>query len=247
PDGRGGVLEPPQPQAGGQGQAVPLPGVEVGHQPQPRLPLDPGHVQVQQPAAVYRKYFDERGWLLCVERWGGDDGADDAIENCNDWPILHALGGSDEVRTLYLKAWEGHLRQYTLARTTHVPFARDGMYYKEFPVMFDWLHNAEGLTVFQMQGLSDPHDDRFLARARRSAGFYLNEDPGAPNYDPAHRIIRSLFNGSRGPLLRQATALDWAGDPIEVKDRFRLGHGERNYDEMLAHFKDYTDVVGDPP
>jgi hypothetical protein len=195
----------------------------------------------------YRKYFDERGWLLCVERWGGDDGPDDAIENCNDWPILHALGGSDEVRKLYLKAWEGHLRQYTNARTTHVPFAREGMYYKEFPVMFDWLHHAEGLTVFQMQGLSHPHDPRFLPRARRFAGFYLNEDPGAANYDPGHKIIRSLFNGSRGPLRRKATALDWAGDPIEVKDRFKLLHGETSYDQMLAHFKDYTDVVGDHP
>jgi hypothetical protein len=195
----------------------------------------------------FHKYFDERGWLLCVERWGGDDGADDAIENCNDWPILHALGGSDEVRDLYLKAWEGHLRQYTLAKTTHVPFAKEGMYYKEFPVMFDWLHNAEGLTVFQMQGLSHPRDARFLPRARRYAGFYLNEDPGAPNYDPQHKIIRSLFNGSRGPLLRKATALDWTGDPIAVKNRFRLGHGERGYDEMLAHFRDYTDIVGDHP
>src|SRR5262245_19725295 len=52
----------------------------------------------------FRKYFDDRGWLLCVERWGGDDGPDDAIENCNDWPILHALGGSDDVRQMYLKA-----------------------------------------------------------------------------------------------------------------------------------------------
>jgi hypothetical protein len=195
----------------------------------------------------YHRYFDDRGWLLCVERWGGDDGADDAIENCNDWPILHALGGSDEVRQLYLRAWEGHLRQYTQAKTTHVPFARDGMYLKEFPVMFDWLHNAEGLTVFQMQGLSHPHDPRFLTRARRYAGFYMNEDPGAPNYDPEHKIIRSLFNGSRGPLLRKATALDWAGDPIEIKNRFKPGHGERDYNEMLAHFKDYTDIVGDHP
>src|SRR5438128_11153226 len=79
----------------------------------------------------YRKYFDERGWLLCVERWGGDDGPDDAIENCNDWPILHALGGPDEVREMYLKAREGHLRQYTLAKTTHVPFAKDRLYYKQ--------------------------------------------------------------------------------------------------------------------
>ena len=71
----------------------------------------------------YHKYFDDRGWLLCVERWGGDDGPDDAIENCNDWPILHALGGSDEVRRLYEKAWEGHLLQYTQAKTKDVPFA----------------------------------------------------------------------------------------------------------------------------
>jgi hypothetical protein len=195
----------------------------------------------------FRKYFDDRGWLLCVERWGGDDGPDDAIENCNDWPILHALGGSDDVRKLYLKAWEGHLRQFTLARTTHVPFAKDGMYYKEFPVMFDWLHHAEGLTVFQMQGLSHPHDSQFLSRARRFAGLYLNEDPGAANYDARHKIIRSMFNGSRGPLLRKATALDWAGDPIEVKNRFDLRHGERSYEEMLAHFKDYNDIVGDHP
>src|SRR5262249_34947502 len=85
-----------------------------------------------------------RGLLLCVERWGGDDGPDDAIENCTGWPVLHAMGADDEVLHMYKKAWEGHLRQYTLAKTVEVPFARDGMYYKEFPVMFDWLHNGEG-------------------------------------------------------------------------------------------------------
>ncbi len=195
----------------------------------------------------YERYFDDRGWLLCMERWGGDDGPDDAIENCNDWPILHMLGGDPRIRSLYLKAWEGHLRQFTLTKTSMVPFAKDGMYYKEFPVMFDWLHHAEGLTVFQMQGLSHPHDPRFLQRARRFAGFYLNEDPQAPNYDAKHKIIRSMFNGSRGPLLRKATALDWAGDPVEVKHRFKLGHGETNYQEMLDHFKDYNDIVGDHP
>src|SRR5262249_10911655 len=67
-----------------------------------------------------QRYFDERGYLLCVERWGGDDGPDDAIENCTDWPILHALGGPDRVLKLYKKAWEGHLRQYTAAKTKDV-------------------------------------------------------------------------------------------------------------------------------
>src|SRR6266542_7169918 len=80
----------------------------------------------------YERYFDERGWLLFVERWGGDDGPDDAIENCTDWPVLHALGAPDVMLQMYKKAWEGHLRQYTLAKTVKVPFARDGMYYKEF-------------------------------------------------------------------------------------------------------------------
>lgn len=198
-------------------------------------------------AEFFKRYFDERGYLLCVERWGGDDGPDDAIENCTDWPILHALGAPDSVLRLYKKAWEGHLRQYTAAKTKDVPFARDGMYYKEFPVMFDWLHNGEGLTPFNVQGLSDPHDRAFRRRVRRFAGFYLGEEPGAANYDPKHKIIRSLFNGSRGPLLRKATALDWAGDPIEVENRFRLGHAERSYKEMLEHFKDYNDIVGDHP
>ena len=195
----------------------------------------------------FEKYFDERGWLLCVERWGGDDGPDDAIENCIDWPIVHALGGSDDVLQMYKKAWEGHLRQYTLAKTVDVPFARDGMYYKEFPVMMDWLHNGEGLVVFNLQGLSDPKDPKYIERVKRFAGFYLNEDPGAPNYDPKHKIIRSMFNGSRGPLLRKTTGLDWAGDPIEVENRFKPRHGETTYAQMVEHFKDYNDTVGDHP
>ena len=195
----------------------------------------------------FAKYFDERGFLLCVERWGGDDGPDDAIENCNDWPILHALGAPNRVLDMYKHAWEGHLRQFTLAKTTEVPFARDGMYYKEFPVMFDWLHNGEGLTAFNLQGLSDPTDIAFQQRVRRYAGFYMNEDPQAANYDPQHKIIKSLFNGSRGPLLRRATALDWAGDPIEVEHRFKPGHHERSYEEFLQHFETYNDIVGDHP
>ena len=195
----------------------------------------------------FAKYFDERGYLECVARWGGDDGPDDAIENVADWPVLHALGAPDSILQMYKKAWEGHLRQYTAAKTKDVPFARDGMYYKEFPCMMDWMHNGEGLRVFNLQGLSDPTNADFSRRTRRYAGFYMNEDPGAPNYDSQHRIIRSMFNGSRGPLMRKTTGLDWAGDPIEVENRFHLGHGERSYAEMLAHFKDYNDTVGDHP
>ena len=194
----------------------------------------------------YDQYFDDRGYLLCVPRWGGDDGPDDAIENLTDWPILYALGGDEILLDMCQHAQDGHIRQYTEAKTVEVPFARDGMYYKEFPVMGDWLHNGESMSVFSALGLCDHHDLDYKRRVRRWAALYMNEDPEAPNYDPEHKIIRSLFNGSRGPMLRKATSLDWTGDPIE-ENRFILLHGERNYQEMLAHFKDYTDVAGDHP
>ena len=197
--------------------------------------------------AFFDHYFDARGYLLCVPRWGGDDGPDDAAENILNWTMLHALGADDDILDLYKLGWEGHLQQYTEAKTIEVPMARDGMYFKEFPVMFDWFHNGEGFSAFFLQGLSDPDDPDFQRRCRRFAGFYMDEDPIAKNYDPEHKLIRSMFNGSRGPLLRKATGLDWAGDPIEVEGRFRLGHGERSYEEMIAHFKDYNDVVGDHP
>ena len=203
--------------------------------------------EAQACEAFYEHYFDERGYLLCVPRWGGDDGADDAAENLLNWTMLHALGAPDVVLDLFKRGWEGHLRQYTEAKTEYVPFAREGMYFKEFPVMFDWMHNGEGFSAFFLQGLSDPQDPAFALRTRRYAGLYMGDDPAAPNYDPEHRIIRSMFNGSRGPLMRKATGLDWAGDPIEIEGRFDPGHGERNFKEMIIHFQDYNDVVGDHP
>lgn len=206
-------------------------------------------LDIQTPACqeFYDRYFDSRGYLLCVERWGGDDGPDDAPENLNGWPILHALGGDESIIEMCRTMWEGHLRQYTEAKTVDVPFARDGMYYKEFPTMMDWLHNGEGLAVFNVMPLSDPYNVENQKRIKRYAGFYMNEDPQAPNYDPEHKIIRSMFNGSRGPLMRKATGLDWAGDPIEVVNRFKPLHGEENYAQMVAHFKDYNDIIGDHP
>jgi len=198
-------------------------------------------------AAFYARYFDERGYFLCFERWGANDGPDDAIENVNNWPLLHALGGADRVKAMYTQAWEGHLKQYTAAKTTEVAIAREGMFFKEFNVQLDWQHHAEELTMFNVQGLSDPNNPRFADRARRFSAMYMGEDIDAPNYDPQHKIIKSLMNGSRGPMLRKATALDWAGDPFEAGHRFFMEHGETTYEQTLHHYDEYTDVVGDHP
>jgi len=192
----------------------------------------------------FRKYFDDRGYLQCFVRWGANDGPDDAFENFNRWPELHALGASDEILEMFSRGHEGLIAQYTDAKTTNVPIARQGMYYKEFIVQSDWMHHGEGLQLFNRMGLSVPTDPKYQARARRFAGFYMGEDPEAPNYDAAHKIIRSMENGSRGPMLRKATPLDWVGDPFDVKN-FIAEHGESTFEQFLAHYQEYGDVAGD--
>ncbi len=142
------------------------------------------------------RYMDERGWLAITPNWGGMDGADDVMERFRHWPLLYILGGSESVLTTYKKIWEGHLQQYTEARELLVEVAREGMYYREFCPSFDWEHIGEGMAGWYWYGLARPRDLGYRIRARRFSSFYMNEDPSAPNYDPEHKIIRSLFNGS---------------------------------------------------
>jgi hypothetical protein len=122
------------------------------------------------------------------------------------------MGAPASVADAFEKVWEGHLRQFGRARIPAVELAKDGIFVKEFPPSFDWEHTGEGLQAFYWDGLGRPNDHMNAARARRFAGFYLNEDPGAPNYDPKLKIIKSLFNGSKGPVTRPVTPVDWDGD-----------------------------------
>jgi hypothetical protein len=192
----------------------------------------------------FQKYYDDRGYLQAYLRWGANDGPDDAFENFNRWPELHALGADDEILQLYLKAWEGMTRQYSEAKTRDVPAGRGGMYVKDFSAQSDWMHHGEGLQLFNRMALSAPGLPAYAQRLRRFAGFYMGEDPEAPNYDPKRRLIRSMINGSKGPLLRKATALDWVGDPFDAAGFVAL-HGESTYAQFLEHYQEYTDVVGD--
>jgi len=198
------------------------------------------------PACVEfaEKYYDRRGYVRCFLRWGANDGPDDAFENFAGWPELHALGASDEIAALTVKTWEGMIRQYSAAKTVETPAGRDGMYVREFSAQSDWMHHGEALRTFNVLGLSQPNLPAYQTRAQRFAGFYLGEDPDAPNYDPKLQLIRSLLNGSKGPLLRPATAVDWVGDPFDTAG-FTLGHGERTYAGFLDHYREYHDVVGD--
>jgi hypothetical protein len=201
------------------------------------------------------KYLDSRGYLAHTPRWGTLDGPDDAIETFYNWTLLHALGGSGSVLTAYKKALEGHLLQYKELRTVKTKLAEHGAYHKEFITQSDWFHTGEGMRGFMFLGLSEPGNPSLQRRMKRFAGLYMNEDPEAPNYDPVHKIIRSIWNGSKGPMLRKATTYDWVGDP--VPGTFHLLHGKQGrggmvdlmsvYDKMLAHCAEYLDSAGDHP
>jgi len=201
------------------------------------------------------KYVDERGYLLHTPRWGTLDGPDDAIETFFNWTLLHAMGGSDSVLQLYKKALDGHYKQYGEMRTKLTKLAENGAYYKEFVTQSDWFHTGEGMRAFMFLGLSDPNDAVYRERMKRFAGMYMGEDPEAPNYDPQTKVIKSLWTGSKGPMMHKATTYDWVGDP--VPGSFHLLHNKAGksklldlnayYPKMLAHCADYLDSVGDHP
>ena len=185
--------------------------------------------------AFFAKYVNELGYLKCVERWGGNDGADDAMENFGGWTLLYSLGGREDVLALYKRAWEGHIRQYTEARAPGIAMAEDGMYWREFVTSFDWEHTGEALAAFYLYGLARPDDTLYRNRARRFADFYTARDPLADNYDPDRKIIKSLHNGSRGAKLTPASEMDWGGLPVE-------GSPER-----LTRYATASNIRGDHP
>eukprot|EP01052_Picozoa_sp_SAG31_P049210 SAG31_NODE_10665_length_1111_cov_1.168806_1_plen_146_part_00 len=85
--------------------------------------------------------------------------------------------------------------------------------------MFDWFHHTESLSAFTLSGLAvgNRHPD-FSRRTATYAGFYMGDDEEAPNYDKDLKLVRSIISGSKGPMLRKATGLDWAGDPLTFAD-----------------------------
>ncbi len=185
--------------------------------------------------AFFERFVDDRGYLKCVERWGGNDGPDDAMENFGGWTLLYALGGADSVADLYKRAWEGHIRQYTEARVAGIEMAELGMYWREFVTSFDWEHTGEALAAFHLYGFAAPRDPVYRTRVTRFADFYTGDDPEADNYDPKLRIIKSLHNGSRGAKLTPATETDWGGSPVD-------GAPER-----LTRYSTASNIRGDHP
>ncbi len=139
------------------------------------------------------KYTREDGTLIWREfhedSYQSRDGADDFYESFYNWALLYLLGGADHLLDLAHRQWDAVTQQLTQL----------GLVHKEYERGYDQFHQGESTIYFYFLCLADPTHPKLIERARRFAGFYLNEDPEAQNYDPQHKLIRAPHNGSIGP------------------------------------------------
>ena len=132
------------------------------------------------------------GEFIWKDEWGGGS-PDDYFEPFFNWPLVHAMGGGDHLLSLADRQWEAITKQLT----------RLGSYHKEYGFREDQMHQSEADIFFYNLCMASPDAARRRERAQRFAGFYLNEDPEAINYDPEHKIVFSGINGSKGATVSQ--------------------------------------------
>ena len=140
---------------------------------------------------------DHPGEFIWDDAWGGGS-PDDFYEPFFNWPLVYLMGGGDHLLQLAERQWEAVTGQLT----------RLGTVSKEYGIREDQMHQSESDVLFYHLSLANPKGDRREQRARRFAGFYLNEDPEAINYDPDKRILLSGLSGSHGPYY----------EPLEARD-----------------------------
>jgi hypothetical protein len=139
------------------------------------------------------KYTDERGWLIWKDHWDqgyqSRDGVDDFYEAFYNFPVVYLLGGERKFLDLALKHWHGITEELTALGVLHKGYERG----------YDQFHQSEGYLFFYYLCMAQPDHPVLQEQAARFAGFFLNEDPEAINYDPEHRILLAPHNGSGGP------------------------------------------------
>jgi hypothetical protein len=174
------------------------------------------------------KYTRKDGTLIWRDTYPDTrDGADDFYESFYNWPLFYLLGGGDHLLLLAHRQWDAVTRQLT----------EYGLVHKEYERGYDQFHQSESYIYFYFLCLADPTNPKLIERARRFAGFYLNEDPEAPNYDPEHKIIRAPHNGSGGPRLgfsdhEEDASYGWSAGMRPYGLPFEDVPGIRTYDDL---------------
>jgi antitoxin component YwqK of YwqJK toxin-antitoxin module len=136
-----------------------------------------------------------------LDRYVREDGTipfarpDAMYEGFHNWPLFYLLGGDEKVLKYAHRQFDAITAQLA-KKETRYGYAR---VVKDYWADGDWFHHSEGNYLFYNLCMADPYNAHSRERARRFAGFYLNEEPEAPNYDPEHKLIRCTYNGSKGP------------------------------------------------
>ena len=132
----------------------------------------------------------ENGEFIWDDAWGGGS-PDDFFEPFFNWPLVYLMGGGDHLLSLSERQYDAVLGQ----------LMRLGSYHKEYGFREDQMHQSEADVLFYHLCLARPDSEVLQERARRFAGFYLNEDSEAINYDSQHKIVLSGLNGSKGAVV----------------------------------------------
>jgi len=148
---------------------------------------------IEQAAPYYVKRFTRVDGSVY-----GKGPYDDVFEMFYNWPELYAISGNEFLNETALKEYNAITRSNTAFSNDSIDY--NHQLYKEFPRNDDFFHISEGMTAFYNLALGNPMLPENIDRARRFAGFYLNEDSDARNYDSSHTLIKSIFSGSQGPL-----------------------------------------------
>ena len=137
------------------------------------------------------------------------DDVDDGYEARAGRGALYALGGHDDLRRIARREWEATTRLFDDAgpgrgHPRYVAQLTDEYYNLARP--FEWFHQGEGNQSLYELALSEPDSAAFRDRAARFADLMTGER----NYDAGHRVFRSPFPSSAGPLTSARDRVDLA-------------------------------------
>jgi len=172
----------------------------------------------ETPSLVMEKYVKPNGHML----WPADDSytsidaLDDMYESFHNWPLFYFLGGDEKFLALSHKQFDAITEQFSQYDCGH----GHPMVIKEYEQGYDWMHQSEGYLFFYLLNLADPRHEANRARAARFAGFLLNEDDEAVNYNTDSHTLKCCYTGSMGAAHRNFDGLSW--DWAEWKAWFGL-------------------------
>ncbi len=175
---------------------------------------------MEEAAPVFVKHFVRPGGTTY-----GEGPVDDVYEMFFNWPLFYAMGADEDLFHRALENYNGITRHHEHLFAPPEGYPKNRRYtpqlHKEFYSRHadcDWFHISEGMMAFYDFAVGEPAIPENVRRAKRFAGFYMNEDPEAINYDPKLKLIRAPFTSSQGPLFA------WSGDRLGFV-RYRLERG----------------------